>query len=299
MNMTFLRWLASQINALDSVRQVGLHQSLDMAEPILYVQTWSATIIHVHVLDAMPKTRALKKIISDNSRIGIGTLFILDAALMPPDGEKLMPPDALAALHALFKGKIYTYHLENSTPSIGQVHFKPYGRGDEIEVWYGPDIEIKHLPSYRVWVKQPNSIKGDWVMANLGSDSFWKHADYTAGRDAFRRQQRGGFTQQATYSSADWNGGARYTTESDVPTGNGGDPAQADARALARGSRLDSSFQVLGISTSASADEVKNAFRRLARELHPDTSTLPKAEAEQRFRRLNEAYTYIKTTKKW
>ena len=47
------------------------------------------------------------------------------------------------------------------------------------------------------------------------------------------------------------------------------------------------------------ADEVKAAFRKLARECHPDTSRLPKEEAEHRFHAINEAYGYIKQTKGW
>jgi molecular chaperone DnaJ len=47
-------------------------------------------------------------------------------------------------------------------------------------------------------------------------------------------------------------------------------------------------YQVLGIARGADASEVKRAFRRLARELHPDVSDHP--EAEERFREAAEAY---------
>jgi molecular chaperone DnaJ len=47
-------------------------------------------------------------------------------------------------------------------------------------------------------------------------------------------------------------------------------------------------YEVLGISRGADAGEVKRAFRRLARELHPDVSDHP--EAEERFREAAEAY---------
>ena len=50
---------------------------------------------------------------------------------------------------------------------------------------------------------------------------------------------------------------------------------------------------------SATSDEVKAAYRRLARELHPDVSALPKDEAEVRFKMLHEAYTIIKTSNGW
>ena len=47
-------------------------------------------------------------------------------------------------------------------------------------------------------------------------------------------------------------------------------------------------YEVLGVSKNASADELKSAFRRLAREYHPDVSKDP--EAEEKFKEINEAY---------
>lgn len=48
-------------------------------------------------------------------------------------------------------------------------------------------------------------------------------------------------------------------------------------------------YTVLGVSRQASADEIKAAFRRLAREHHPDRNPND-SQAEQRFREINEAY---------
>ncbi|MEX0675036.1 MAG: molecular chaperone DnaJ [Gaiellaceae bacterium] len=47
-------------------------------------------------------------------------------------------------------------------------------------------------------------------------------------------------------------------------------------------------YEILGLPRSASEQEVKRAFRQLARELHPDVSELP--DAEERFRQVAEAY---------
>jgi molecular chaperone DnaJ len=47
-------------------------------------------------------------------------------------------------------------------------------------------------------------------------------------------------------------------------------------------------YQVLEISRSATADEVRRAYRRLARKYHPDLN--PSEEAEERFKEINEAY---------
>ena len=47
-------------------------------------------------------------------------------------------------------------------------------------------------------------------------------------------------------------------------------------------------YDVLGVGRGASEGEIKKAFRRLARELHPDVSDHP--EAQERFREAAEAY---------
>src|ERR1700733_4605401 len=47
-------------------------------------------------------------------------------------------------------------------------------------------------------------------------------------------------------------------------------------------------YALLGLERGASDQEVKKAFRRLARELHPDVSDAP--DAEVRFREVSEAY---------
>ncbi len=47
-------------------------------------------------------------------------------------------------------------------------------------------------------------------------------------------------------------------------------------------------YEVLGVARSASADDVKNAFRNLARKFHPDVNKAD--DAEEKFKEINEAY---------
>ncbi|MEU1625492.1 J domain-containing protein [Streptomyces sp. NPDC020096] len=54
-------------------------------------------------------------------------------------------------------------------------------------------------------------------------------------------------------------------------------------------------YEVLGVSRSASAEEIQQAFRKLARQHHPDINRAP--AAEERFKEINEAYQVLSDPK--
>lgn len=49
-------------------------------------------------------------------------------------------------------------------------------------------------------------------------------------------------------------------------------------------------YEVLGVSKGATPDEIKSAYRKLARQHHPDVSTESKEVAEEKFKEISEAY---------
>ncbi len=55
-------------------------------------------------------------------------------------------------------------------------------------------------------------------------------------------------------------------------------------------------YDILGVDRGASEDEIKRAYRRLARQYHPDVNKSP--DAESRFKEINEAYQVLSDPEK-
>ena len=57
-------------------------------------------------------------------------------------------------------------------------------------------------------------------------------------------------------------------------------------------------YEVLGVSKSAPADEIKKAYRRLAMKHHPDRNKDDSEASEARFKETKEAYEVLKDAEK-
>ncbi|HNB54771.1 MAG TPA: DnaJ domain-containing protein, partial [Anaerolineales bacterium] len=55
-------------------------------------------------------------------------------------------------------------------------------------------------------------------------------------------------------------------------------------------------YEILGVPKTASAEDLKQAFRTLARKYHPDVSK--EEHAEERFKEINEAYAVLSDEQK-
>ena len=55
-------------------------------------------------------------------------------------------------------------------------------------------------------------------------------------------------------------------------------------------------YEILGVTRGADADEVKRAYRKLARKFHPDVSK--EKNAEEKFKEVQEAYEVLRDSDK-
>ena len=55
-------------------------------------------------------------------------------------------------------------------------------------------------------------------------------------------------------------------------------------------------YEILGVPRNATLEEIKQAYRRLARQYHPDVNKSP--DAEEKFKEINEAYAVLSDAEK-
>jgi hypothetical protein len=260
------KWLRAQFVQLVNVQRCTLGQPSLTAESEadLVVHTWSGVLIYVHLVDEPIKAGKVRRILEQSTNNGIVTLFILNADLLPGQAERIEKSKWFLEFQHLANDRIYTYHIGKQGPLIRPLHFAAVGR-DEVEAHYGPQLPITHLRYLRQTVKH-GAVKGYWLIADLETEASAQNPVY---------QSVGGTWRSPGASNA-------------FP----GTPPAAS-------SKLDESYALLQIPRSATREDVKAAFRKLAFEVHPDVSLLPKTEAEARFKVLSEAYEYIKVTNAW
>jgi hypothetical protein len=274
-----MEWFRATVKTLPAVR--GCYPARESAADYI-IRTWMGMSVKVYFLNGVPNLRALKRELQENTRAYSGTLFVAHHALMPADKARLVPDDWMAALHELNSERIYTYHPGET--ALFQVHFDHLPDGIEREAWYGGEVTFEKLRVTKVTART-RAIKGNWMMADFGPNPYWANREFRAQRLNERywkaRRRTGEFV---------WG---RY----DV----GGHPGGATDQALnrAHNSQLERCYTLLGVEVTATRDEIKAAYRKLARQYHPDTSQLAEGEAQARFQELTAAYETIKSKHRW
>lgn len=268
--ITLKKWLREQLIPLVNVRRCSFGQS-SAVEPVreadLVVHTWAGVIILIHLINEPLKAPKIRRILENATASGIATLFVLDAVLLPRPGERVEGEKWYGVFQHLANDRIYTYRMGKHGPEIRAAQLAQVSR-NEYELHYGPTIPIQQIRYLRQTVKHP-SVKGYWFIADFETER-------SARSPAFRFTHPG--PQHTVNGSSD-----RQQPPSETPVET----------------RLDTCYGLLGIPRDASREDAKAAFRKLAFEVHPDVSVLPKPEAEARFKLLSEAYEYIKVKNSW
>ncbi len=278
MNQPLKKWLKEQLEALVSVQRCSFTATASVTlrthEPDLIVYMWTGVRIHIYIVGEAYKTRTIKNIIQTDTNHGIGSLFIVNPAVLPKHNETVKPEEWLLAVHALTHERIYTYNATQN--GLLSLHLEQIGLSENFRTMYDAPVIIRQLSYSRATVK-PRAVKGFWIVAYFGSEPSPKRRtnveDYYPPR------------AQSTHQTPP-NSEAKHRERPPEPP-------------LPTKTRLESAYDLLGVKPEATREEVKSAFRKLAFLVHPDVSELEKAEAEVRFKALTEAYEMIKSANDW
>ena len=266
MNTALINWLKVQFTAIQDVKiattQLDSGVVFRPHKADLVVHTWMGGKLYLYLVNAPMKVRDIRGILRENSRCTIGTLFLVNAALLPRHGSQTTMRDWQESLQALNSGFIYALDVVDDGLQIIQVHFATTLKQDVYRVWHLTEFSIESAAIRRRSVF--GNIRGEWFVGDVASPQYKRRINSERMNEQFH-----------------------YRTKSTTPL------------SVAPVDQLREYYDFLGVEHGASYQVVKAAFRRMALKLHPDVSDYPKEEAENRFKELKEVYEFIKDARQW
>jgi hypothetical protein len=260
------KWLASEFRTVQDVKSASSQNHKNNIYQNhganFIIETWMNSRLYVYVLDKSIKSRTIKNTLKQNTNASVGTLFISNSALLPKNGETTKLQDWQNDLRVMNGGSIYAYGVVDDKLSIIQVNFSETMHKQVFDCWHTTDFPLDTVSVRRR--EFSTNIKGTWYIGDIASPQFKRRINKERASQRFH-----------------------YRTKKTTPV----DVAPAD--------QLSAAYLTLQLEVSAGQDAVKEAFRKMAREYHPDVSEHDKAEAEQRFKEVKSAYDAIKSYRDW
>lgn len=218
---------------------------------------------YIYVINKAIPFEKIKEVYTKNTQMRVHTLFLIDYRMLPREGDEVVMEDWIAALHSLQYGRVYCWSMVDK-PLIQPVHFKELYGEITRRTMYGESVDLAGLSVERCepWYRK---LKGkEYFTATFGDEVFWK------------RTQKKGRTYQPPpdFDYAKWYENFRREYQ------------HTAARSEYSGSSSD--YELLGVTVGANQDEIKKAYRRKAREWHPDLN--PDPNANQMMQKINLAY---------
>ncbi len=273
----------------------------------LLITLASGKRVGVCVINRAIRLPEIKERYERNSARGVHTLYIIDGRMMPQDNSAVEPPYWMAALHTLMHGRLYGYWLDGRDVKIRPIHMEWKWGGSPRTVEYGDEIDLNALSANTVH-PATKYIDGAYLSANFGEGAFWKKRQ-SLDEERFsyswrnwtysERKQPPDEEQEPAWDpweEFNQNFGSNGKAGSEQWEWTGEEFRQRKPR---RGQSVPNKhYALLGVAAGASMDEVKQAYRRKAREFHPDMHPNEKEKYTAKMADINAAFeAIVKNTK--
>jgi len=260
--------------------------------------------IGICVINRAIRLPEIKERYEHNAVKGIYTLYIMDGRMMPEDNSAVEPPYWMAALHTLMYGRIYAYWCEGRDVTIRPFHMEWKWGGSPRTVEYGDEINLNAIAAEPIYLTT-KYIDGAYLSATFGEGAFWTKRPPID-------------EQRFNYSWRNWSYGERKQHTTEEPEEPAWDPWEEFNHNYAGGNSKSGEgewewtgeefrqrqprhkksgqhqyYATLGVPVNASMDEVKQAYRRKAREFHPDLHPDEKEKYTAKMADINAAFAAI------
>lgn len=249
--------LAHQLKETQTLKSVRV-----VDDRFILIQTFSDDLVVIYLINVELSLKDIKKALADNTAKNVFSLFIIAEDLLPADGDTVEFMSYLKTLHTVYHEKIYAYQMSEDGIVIFPVRFRAKSQGADYQALYRAPINIGDLSVEYVETGYP--ISGFWATAHF-------------------HQKQG----QADQSSQQRPFGDYFYQQQQQHQRPHSEPPRKHPRNLA----LRHFYQILGLTLHADEEEIRVAYRQLARQYHPDLNTAP--HAKERMQEINLAYREI------
>mgnify|MGYP001098143179 CR=1 FL=1 len=154
----------------------------------LVVSTWMGARLYVYLLNSVPKVRDLKAVLRDNTRAGIGTLFVLDVTALPTDGITIKTPEWQDVLAALNAGWIYAYEQISTGYRLRQVHYSQGQLKGHHDIWHLNDFCIDNVTVRKRELR--DTLRGTWMVGDIASTAYKRRVNSQRANQRFHYQTK-------------------------------------------------------------------------------------------------------------
>lgn len=270
----------------------------------LLIQLATGQKIAVIVVNRPLRLDRIRARYESNTAQSIHTLYLLDQAMLPSDHGEIEAPAWMLALHNLTNGRIYAYQGEERSVTIRPLHLGWKWRSKLRVAQYGEAVDVENL-TLRNTEATVGATTDTYATADFNEGVFWKKQEPRGAEQNYyswrtwRYSERSARQQQeqTTYDQETWEpweefnrryGSAGHYTEYTDSYHQRQAPPRTSATSSDR-----THYITLGVSMGASLDEIKQAYRRKARENHPDLHPEQREKYTAKMADINAAFEAI------